>query len=505
MSLLVSWFLLVGSVAPAAAGVGPAEQLQATPEVQHVPPVTDSALVDLLRNDSLSTRVAAAWALAQRGARVRPRLLILAGDQEQPSTVRAWAMVAVLPLWDDQVRQTCLALLRDDNDELVCFAAAGLGRYSKSRSGETEDHLLRLLGDARPRVRRAVALALGQVGSESSADALISALRFDDGHDPRMREALSRGLEQLGPMGIERLIALAQTDREQDRAIAVHAYATLESLDSYNRLPQLLANPHLSDEQVAALLRSYGNYRTDPLASLEPVVDWLLAHGTAQSECKLAALGSLRAAPALNMNKTGSLLLRMIAEETEPEVRLQVLQLVRLAQLQAAVKPLIALLGARGRPAAEERSIVVTLSELGARDAIPLLKSLAQSAEAKTLHEEAWRALAILMDPDEASGLALNHLRGQGPSGVTLAALELAGRTSEGARIIGSLFVEGRIPSGAKAVVEHALVRALARLTGAQDHDRSELKRLLELVRSRSDGAQPNSPPEADSLKRAGE
>jgi quinoprotein glucose dehydrogenase len=490
--VLVSQLLILSHPAGAALA---AHAPGAQPPVSPLARLTDDDLLGRLDAERFWDRSWAAAEIARRGERLRPALLRLAQSGEAPAAARLRALALAARLWNGEVRKLCLDLLAAEEAEFVRVSVTALGEREPSPNPELENRLLPLLSDHRPAVRGAAALALGRVGGEAAADGLVSALRFDAGKDLEARAALARGLERLGALGVERLLGLAESDRDQDRAAAVAAFALLHSREAYAALPRLLANPHLTEAQTALLLRSYANFQLDPPVSLAPVVEWLAQHREASAECKLAALEVLRGAAIAQAPPFQALLLQMLRDDADPEVRLEVLSAVRATQQQAAIRPLMELLAARSRPAPEERAMIQCLRELRARDAADLLKSLARAPQARALHEEVWLALGALLTPEEARAFGLDCLRDDRAGSHVSAAAALVGSTPAGAKELADLYVQGKVQAPA-AVVEGVLARYLEDAAGLTPSQAKELREALDQVKIKGRAVQPNSPPQ---------
>ncbi|MFO0841184.1 MAG: HEAT repeat domain-containing protein [Gemmataceae bacterium] len=149
-----------------------------------------------------------------------------------------------------------------------------LGLYASKGDRSATDALAKALTSDDRAVRRSVALALGRVGGSGAADSLASALSFDDGSDAYLSDGLARGLERLGRPGIDALLSLANSGVQKDSDRVLEVFLTFRTRPAFDALVRLLENPHLSFKQRADLVRSAGQYRLDPPASLDP----LLAH-----------------------------------------------------------------------------------------------------------------------------------------------------------------------------------------------------------------------------------
>src|SRR5262249_44813866 len=153
--------------------------------------------------------------------------------------------------------------------------------------------LLRVLGDADPSVRRAVATAMGRIAAPGAADSLVNSLAFEDSNDVYLRDGLVRAIESLGREGIERLRTLAESGVTKDLERVLEPFRMLRTRPGAEALPTLLQTPHLSIAQRAALVRSSSNYLLDPPVTPEPILDYLTSHPDEALAVKLAGVDAL--------------------------------------------------------------------------------------------------------------------------------------------------------------------------------------------------------------------
>lgn len=439
----------------------------------------DEGLLAGLRSAIVGERLAAASEAARRGDLLHGRLLAIATDRQEPLAARLHALAASQQRWNPAVRATCLALLAADEPDVARLAAEWLGRNAERGDQTAETELIKRLTHSDAEAARAAALALGRIGGAAAADALVNMVKFDEGKDPAQREGWVRGLERLAELGLARLASLAESDRDQDRQNAVAAFALLGSQPAYDLIPRLLRNPHLDEEQAATLLGVFRNRRLEPPASAEPALAWLCEHPNAASVCKLEGLETLVALAGLDSPRAHELLLRLLKDDPDVNVRLAALEAARRVKLKSAAPLLLAQLTDRGRPAAEQRAQIAALGELKAKEALPLLKALAAAPEAEGLHEQSWRAIQQLAEPTEASVLALEQLP-KAPPRLQPTLVLIAGGTPTGAKQAALLFLEGQLDSGVRSYLEVVLRRQ-----AAKPEAQSELGALLEQVRNK--------------------
>jgi putative membrane-bound dehydrogenase-like protein len=247
-------------------------------------------LLKTLAAEDATDRRQAQRALVRKGESVRPGLLKLLKDADAPLPARIAALGALESLWNDDVESAFLGRLRDGAADVRRLAADGLALHCRPGDERAHDALLQTLGDPEPAVRRAVFLAMGQVGGPGAADDLVNALAFDDGRDLYLRDGLVRAIERLGKEGIGRLVALAESGDDRNLAKVVAAFDGLRTRPAADAIPGLLRNPHLTVEQRAGLVRSYANYLLDPPVDLRPLAEYLATNPDEPRAVRLDAL-----------------------------------------------------------------------------------------------------------------------------------------------------------------------------------------------------------------------
>src|SRR5205085_9011311 len=142
---------------------------------------------------------------------------------------------------------------------------------------------------------------------------------------------------------------------------------------AYEALPAVLRNPHLSDADRAALVRSYNNYLLDPPVSVESVFDYLAQHPREPAVVRRAALEVLATAVALKSPKASAWLLTQL-EDADPALRLLAIKAAESTRLAEAAGRLARMLGDPARPVAELDAAVKALRVLNTREAVEPLK-----------------------------------------------------------------------------------------------------------------------------------
>lgn len=405
---------------------------------------------------------------SSRSDRGRVALLKLLSNRDQPLLVRMAALIAVQPLWNDRVQTVFLRTLRDAEPSLRWLAADGLALYGKRGDEKIHGALLQSLGDTEPAVRRAVALAMGRIAADGSDDNLVNALAFDDGRNAFLREGLIRAIERLGKPGVERVLSLADSGAHKDLDTAVEAFLAMRTRAAAEGLPTLLKNVHLSAGQRADLIRSFARYQLDPPVSPQPILNSVISDAKAAPQVRQAALdlfGSTGQPPKEGQPREW---LRDQLKHDESEVRQAAVRAVAATRLSKAVPRLTEMLNDSACPTAERTAIVRALRVFAAEPALREanvgadLKKYALQTDPKRsellgLRLEALQTLAVL-DAGLAHETARGLLEDKQPELVREAIIVLAGR-SDGARVVGRAFLDGKLTREQLPHVRAALER----------------------------------------------
>jgi putative membrane-bound dehydrogenase-like protein len=322
----------------------------------------DAELIKSLSGEDGTDRLVAQRELIRRGAKNAPALRKVFADDDQPLPARVAALAVLRTFWDEKTQYVCEQLLPIDGADVRRLCADALGRKATTGNKSASDALLKALNDPDPSVRRTVALAMARLNAPGAADVLVNTLAADDGKDVYLRDGLVRAVEALGPVGIERLVALADSGVAKDLDRVVDVFAGLRTRPAADVLPELLRNPHLSIEQRAALIRSYANYQLDPPVALAPLVDYVSSNPTEAAAVKLAALEVLSA-----HDLTGDrarVWLHVILDDTDPKLRLAVIRAIADVRLAGATPKLTAIAGDDRRPAPERAAAAKALLRL---------------------------------------------------------------------------------------------------------------------------------------------
>jgi putative heme-binding domain-containing protein len=224
-------------------------------------------------------------------------------------------------------------------------------------------------------------------------------------------------------------------------------------------LPTILRNEHVSARQRAVLIRSYNNYLLNPPISIEPALDYLVAHPDEEVAVKLAGLEVLSTAAAPQGEKAAKWLLALLGD-SDRTLRLSAIQAVEDTRVTAAA-PKLAKMAADGqRLAAERIAVVRALGKLDDRAAAPVLKDILASDEpankdGTNLRVEALRSLAVL-DAD-AAVQAATKLLGKKEAPLQSAAVGVLGGDAKGTRTVADLYLAGKLPRELLPEVSDAL------------------------------------------------
>jgi putative membrane-bound dehydrogenase-like protein len=460
---------------------------------------SDDELMKALSALDFSDRQVAQRELVRRGSKNRTALLKMLEDGELPVPARIAALGALHSFWDESVRDAFIPLLRSDEPDLRRLAADGLALNCQPGDKKAHAALLEALGEHDPGVKRAIVLAISRIGADGAADNLVNTLAFDDGIDASLRLGLVHAIEGLGAAGINRLVALAESGVDKDRDRAVDALLGMRTRPAAEAIPNMLVDPHLTVAQRANLIRSYTNYLLDPPVSLAPVLDYLSKYPEEALPVRLAGLEVLSAAGALKDAKANSWLLAQL-EETDPGMRLAVLKAIEDVRPAKAAPKVAAVLRDAERPAAERTAAAKALRSLGDKSAVPVLKEILQireaTADAATLRLEALRSLAAI-DAAEARLVAGSFLDVK-DAGVQGESVRIFGADRDGAKQIGKLFLDQKLPrellpSVADALRSHAardgdaakMLAAVMRTGLLVTNTPAEIKRVEKLVKTK--------------------
>jgi putative membrane-bound dehydrogenase-like protein len=419
----------------------------------------DDELLKELCATNMSDRTVAQREVVRRGEKQRPALLKVLLDGDQPKAARLAALGALQSFWNKDVQDAFETVLENGDADLRRLAADGLGLNAKKKDDAAHLALQKALADDEPAVRRSAALAMGRLGGDGSVDALTKQLAADDGKDVVLLDGYVRAVESLGKPGIQGLIELADSGVQKDLERVVEVFTMLRTRPAAEALPTMLKNVHINDKQKAALLRSYSNYLLDPPVSVEPALEYLLAHPKEPASVQLAGLEVLSMNNALKGDKAGDWLLSLL-DEKDPDVRVSVIKAVEDTKLRKAAPRLVKLLRDLERPLTEQLAAVKALRVLDDKTGVGILKEIAGDTTAlteaqNTLRIESLRTLAVLNRAEgvKASRAALEKY----DAPLVYPAVQILGDDADGARFAAKLYLDKKLPRELLPPVSDAL------------------------------------------------
>jgi putative membrane-bound dehydrogenase-like protein len=440
----------------------------------------DTDLLKTLEAENLSDRQVAQKELARRGEKIRPALLEVLDDGMKPLPARLAALGALQSLWNADVKAAFVTHLKDGSADLRRLCADGLALNIARGDRDVHESLVQVLNEEDPAVLRALYLAVGKVAGPGAADVVVNALRFDGGQDVHLRDGMARALEYLGKEGFQRLLSLADSGEGKDLDRVAEVYPAFRSREAAAALGTLLKNYHLSPSQRAALILAYNNFQLDPPVSLQPLTDYLAQldvnppKGSTPDQLvpvKLAALGVLSGNGAMSAEKARAMVEGLLKEKGT-DARIAVIKAIGDNHVAPALPLLLEALG-RTDSKAEKVALVQSLGALGETSAWDALAGVLKAKGAEpSLRLEALRALAAV-DMGKARKDA-EALLADPDLPVQREAVVLLGRDPDGARLVGNLFVQKKLPGSLRAVVAESLRRFAA--------DDAECARLLKDV-----------------------
>jgi quinoprotein glucose dehydrogenase len=432
---------------------GPALALRSVDSWSKVASLEDKELLDALSSEETSDRERARRELVKRGDKNRKALIKLLGAGDVPLVARIAALGALESMFDGDVQAAIARVLKTGDGELQRLAAEALGRCAPKADRAAHDALLEALASDDFAVRRAVALAMGRLARPGAGDNLASALSFDDSRDRFLRDGILRGIERLGKPGIDALLALADSGVQKDTDRVVEAFLGLNSRAAFNALPALLKHRHVTSSQQADLIRSAVNYQLDPPVSLDPIAACFPEPRKETSAVKKSILDVLATPGTVKGPRAGDLVIALIDDDNR-EVRMQALATAARMRLDKAAPVLVKRLGSDKLVMAERLAIVRAFRGVPPKVAIPTLETLLTNEKVK-VGKEAFLTLSAV-DRVAARTAAKELLSSKDPA-VQLKGVVVVGATAEGARLVGKLYLENKLPRSLQPEVTAAL------------------------------------------------
>ncbi|HEY1066808.1 MAG TPA: PVC-type heme-binding CxxCH protein, partial [Pirellulales bacterium] len=406
---------------------------------------------------------------------VREKLVAFIKDGSRSVHARAAAMGAACRFYDESVQESLIGALSDPAEEVRRLAADLLGRNATGRfAGEGVIAELTARDEESPAVIRALALALGRVGSqhpeeairhETAAELLVGfegAYDVNGAENPEYDAALTdgwlRGFELMGKDGTDQLVELAASGQEEDREWLVAALERMRTRAAAAALDEILAlDGQFRDQHMVRLFEAYRNILVAPPINAKAVGEWLSRHADATSDVKLAGLETVALVGGVEPETLLSLALSLLKND-DAETRRRTVDAIGRAKLTVAAPALLTVLKEADRGIAERRSILTALGQLRSSN-LPftgkptppgvelLLGDLAALALDEKSGELRGDMLAIIgqIDFSKAEPVALKLLESS-DAGLQSAAVNVLGADAARAQRIGHSFLDGKLP-----------------------------------------------------------
>ncbi len=488
----------------------------------HLASADDVSLLKLLAKRDLELRSRALDELIRHGEKNRNALLAIAEDLKQPPFARAAAISGVSRLWNADVLEAMLSLLKDENLELRRMAAEEID--GNVAAAQVTDSLIQSLAadllDPQPAPRRAAALAIGRAASllpeanslrAKAADTLFSALRKDDRSDRFLHDGILRALERLGKTGTELLASAALSDDAGTRSFGIGELECLRTRVAADAFDRVLSTPNkLDDAQLARLLTAYRYIQVEPAINPAVLSQWLETHTAAPAATQVAALESLALVGEMDPAQAMPAVLRLL-NSPAAATRLAVIKVIGEQHLLAAAKPLMSAAADKARSDDERRAILQALGNLrgqrrfaqvafdpGVDGCVDDLAALAGDTSAGPIRRDALALLAQI-DFHKAEPVAMKLVESADFDDAS-AAVGILGTDAGAARQMAQNFVDGKLAPALLPQVAGALQRYVGRSPELADlrakvlkrgmlaaSDPESVKRLEELVQSKGD------------------
>ena len=416
----------------------------------------DQKLIDKLSLEDFETRERIVNVLVRRGVKHRKAFLELFFNREAPITARIHALGGMQQLWNDQVESALVEGLRDSNPNIRRLAADGLGihlRADQSRDSNTgyrkpgkdvyEALRQQFQVESDLLVKRQLALALAKIYAHLSIPTIVQSIFGTNEDDAYYRDGLIRALEHTGSRGFSPLISRLQSDDAEERELALATFEAFRTRSAADALAEALTQSEkLTPQQRVRLFTSYRNYQFDTRISASPLVRWIDSHPRATTEEKLAAFNAVSLLGAELPQRFHGKIVKML-DNSSDRVRSRVLEVIDSQRVSVATDALIALVEAQAVSLLEKRKLLDVISRVGSKSATEFLVNLSQREG--ELQADALEALAV---NDFNQAILQSHQMisvAQNEKVVSIAA-RIMGSTAERAKLLGSLYLENRIP-----------------------------------------------------------
>lgn len=421
----------------------------------------DVELIKTLSSPDLTDRCIARNELMRRGPNAAGLVLAELKEKRIPKLGMLAAMGVVQQHFSEDVQSYLRELTIHDDANVRRVAIEALGTHvtpeefqmnkgigpltipkkSDSIKKVAEAIYLRFFHDPDPAVRRVAIHAYAHLTRD--AESIVSGWRVETSKDPFLIDAYMRGIEACGEKGVNALMTLAESGNAADLDRAVTAFSAMRTRQFGEAVVKLLANPHASEGQRVALLRSMANYQLEPPLPLDPLADFLTNATKLSDTERSIGLDVLSSAGALNNTKGAKLILVMLDAESW-EVRGAAVAAADAIKLKMIAPKLLAWATDSKKPLEERIAALRTLRSTGdAKSAEPLLKML-DGSDSSALKTEALRTVAAF-NPEAARKTA-EQLLDQSDRSLLNEAVAILGSNKPGAKLIGERFVDGKLP-----------------------------------------------------------
>ena len=434
---------------------------------------SDENLLKSLCLEDATVRGKAQAEFIRRGDKNRKALLgLLLQEKEDLLLGKLSAVGALQTMFDADVQKAFLRVLGNGDDELRRVVADALGLVAKRADADVHDGLLKALTAEDNDLRRSVAIALAKIAGPGAGGILATTLAGDEGKDRVLVDGLVRSLEMLGKSGIDALLSVADSGVQKDIDRVAATFLGLRTRPAFDALPPLLKNPHLSTKQRVELLESILNYRVE---SLEAVVTPIAANAKESDEVRQAMLKILVSSGATSGPKTSAFVVAQLGNN-DLDVRMAALVTASALRVTASSGVLVKALAGELSPA-ERLATVRTLRQAGVKEK-EVWEAVRREMgnESVSLEREALRTLSVL-HPETALVEAEAHLLAKDVD-LQREAVVVSGLSATGARRVGKLWQDGKLPKALRPAV-------LTTLRAWAEKD-AECAKLLEAISQKS-------------------
>ncbi len=423
--------------------------------------------------------------LVERGPRNAAQFLQIVRDQTVPVPARAVALGAICQLELSAGIASARELLSDPEFELRRLAAEAIGHHmTLARATPDVAHSLLDVAahDSHPAVRRAAALAAGDLAAvtESSplrelvAASLVHTLLATDRNDVFLFDGILRGIERCGDTGIAQLTDMAMSDSGDHRELATQWFLALRTAAAARGLDQLLAGDtrRYTEPQLERLLSAYRHILVRPAIEARGVADWLQHNPDAPASLQVTALQTLGMVGGGKSPEVTELTVKLL-NWPAAEIRSAAIEAAGKLRVIAASRPLFDAVRDPQRPLAERREIIKTLALLRAeqwpyadRDdpgvelVLPeLLAEMESWPEPELVADAVW----LVGQVDESQAMAIaRRLLSRDDLEIVRAAIDVLGTDMGQAVELGNRLVSGELPPVVRPQVAAALQRHVA-------------------------------------------